>query len=56
LGRGLELLVGNQEPPVHFKIGVVVLIEDVRRRRIEVVENRAVAVSRAPLGQKRSVS
>jgi len=55
LGRRLELLVGDEEPPVQLDVGVVVVVEGVRRCRVQVVQDLAVAVPRAPLGQERPV-
>jgi len=55
LGRGLEDLIGVEEASVHLKVGVVVLVEGVWCRRIEVGQDRSIAVQWAPLGKESPV-
>jgi hypothetical protein len=55
LRRRLELLVRVEEPSVHLQVVVVVLVKGVWRGWVKVVQNRAVAVPRASLGEERPV-
>jgi hypothetical protein len=54
-GRRQQLLVGLQRPTARLDVGVVIVVEGVRRGRVEVVERRRVAGPRAPQGEERPV-